>query len=111
IFGSITYATSSASSSRLRTSSAHFTIASSVVTFSSEPIAVKCRTFWNFSDGGAPTRCVERDELVVVAVVRRGVHRGVVEHVVLVQPAAEERAELGRAGFLLRRGRGAHRPG
>ena len=39
-------------------SSAHFASASSVVTFSSEPIGRRWRTFWNFADGGAPTRCV-----------------------------------------------------
>ena len=32
--------------------------ASSVVPFSSDPIGSRCRTFWNFEDGGAPTRCV-----------------------------------------------------
>ena len=36
------------------------------------------------------------DELVVRAVVGRVVDRGVVEHVVLVEPAVETRAELGR---------------
>ncbi len=42
IFGSVTNATGSSESSRLRTSSAHFWSASSVVTFSSEPIGVRC---------------------------------------------------------------------
>ena len=39
-------------------SSAHLASASSVVTFSSDPIASRCRTFWNLSDVGAPTRWV-----------------------------------------------------
>ena len=39
-------------------SSIHFTSASSVVTFSSDPMGTRCRTFTNFDDGGAPTRCV-----------------------------------------------------
>src|SRR6266566_3899190 len=57
IFGSVTYATSLVPS-RLHTSWCHFSSASSVVTFSSEPIGEGCATFWNLSDGGAPTRCV-----------------------------------------------------
>src|SRR3954447_26915378 len=42
---------------RLRTSSSHFRSASSVVTFSSEPIGSRCRTFTNLSDR-PPTRRV-----------------------------------------------------
>jgi len=58
-FGSTTKAIcSSALSSRFRMSSSHFCSASSVVTFSSEPIGVRWRAFWNFSESGAPTRCV-----------------------------------------------------
>ena len=58
IFGSVTYATGSSESSRLRTSSAHFSSASSVVTFSSDPIGVRWSTLRNLSEGVAPTRCV-----------------------------------------------------
>jgi len=58
ILGSSTNATGSPVSRRFAMSSAHLSSASSVVTFSSEPIALRCCTFWNFSDGGAPTRCV-----------------------------------------------------
>jgi hypothetical protein len=58
IFGSSTNATGSSVPRRFVTSSAHLRIASSVVTFSSEPIGVRWRTFWNLSDGGAPTRWV-----------------------------------------------------
>ncbi len=39
-------------------SSAHFSSASAVVTFSSDPIGVACATFWKRSEGGAPTRWV-----------------------------------------------------
>ena len=58
IFGSSTYATGSSVPSRLRTSSAHFSSASRVVTFSSEPIGERCATFVNPAAGAAPTRCV-----------------------------------------------------
>src|SRR6476659_6612455 len=58
IFGSSTNATGAPLSRRLSTSAAHLTIASSVVTFSSEPIGVRCSTFWNFDEAGAPTRWV-----------------------------------------------------
>ena len=110
IFGSITYATGSSVPSRLRTSSAHLTSASSVVTFSSEPICSRCRTFWKRSDSGAPTRCVgesgvtssglrllERDQLVVEPVVLGVRDRRLVEHVVLVEVAVEQLAQLGGA--------------
>ena len=56
IFGSMTYATGSSRSRRFLTSSANFDSASSVVTLSSDPIGTMCSTFWNWSDGGAPTR-------------------------------------------------------
>jgi hypothetical protein len=39
-------------------SSAHFSSASRVVTFSSEPIAERWETFVNPAAGGAPTLCV-----------------------------------------------------
>ena len=56
--------------SRLRTSSAHLTIASSVVTLSSEPIGVRCRTLLELLRGrraDPPGRRVGRDELGVAA--------------------------------------------
>src|SRR3954464_5020459 len=59
IFGSRTYAIGSSSPSRrLRTSSAHLVSPSSVVPLSSEPSGTRWSTFWNLSDGGAPTRRV-----------------------------------------------------
>jgi hypothetical protein len=39
-------------------SSSHFSSASRVVTFSSEPIGERCATFVKPAAGGAPTRCV-----------------------------------------------------
>src|SRR5438270_158638 len=48
--------------SRLHTSSCHFSSASSVATFSSDPIGVGCSTFWNFADVGA---CVRTDAQAV----------------------------------------------
>ena len=58
IFGSTTYATGSSEPRRFRTSSAHLSSASELVTFSSDPIGVACTTFWKPPDAGAPTRCV-----------------------------------------------------
>ena len=95
----------------MRTSSAHFWIASSVVTFSSEPIGARCSTFWNLSEGGPPTRRVgessvassgllllERLQLVEEAVVLGVRDLRVVEHVVAVVVVVELLPELrGRA--------------